>query len=99
MCINTIHRIGLIHKLSIDSHLLKKSVQCNVLLNNCKQNIMSLSLLVGMTVIELVSSKRYKLACASIEDSDQPAHQCSLIRVNVEVLIVAKGPTFLQVEN
>ena len=28
-----------------------------------------------------VSSKRYKLACAPIEDSDQPAHARSLIRV------------------
>ena len=30
---------------------------------------------------EPVSSKRYKLACAHIEDSDQPAHPRSLIRV------------------
>ena len=28
-----------------------------------------------------MSSKRYKLACALIEDSDQPVHQHSLIRV------------------
>ena len=27
------------------------------------------------------SSKRYKLACSPIKDSDQPAHSCSLIRV------------------
>ena len=30
---------------------------------------------------ELVSSKRYKLACAPIKDSDQPALLRSLIRV------------------
>ena len=28
---------------------------------------------------ESVSSKRYKLACAPIEESDQPAHSHSLI--------------------
>ena len=50
LCINPIHRKGLIHKLSIDSHLLKWSVQVNVLLNDCKQNTTSLSLLVGTAV-------------------------------------------------
>ena len=30
---------------------------------------------------EPVSCLRYKLACALIEDSDQPAHSCSLFRV------------------
>ena len=30
------------------------SVQVNVLLNNCKQNIMSLSLLVGTTVVHVI---------------------------------------------
>ena len=50
LCINPIQRIGLIHKLSIDSCKLKWSVQVNVLLNNCKQNITSLSLLVGTIV-------------------------------------------------
>ena len=45
--INPIRRIGLIHKRSFNS----RSVQVNVLLNNCKQNIWSLSLLVGTTVI------------------------------------------------
>ena len=50
LCINPIRRIGLIHKGSIDSRLLKWSVQVNVLLNNCKQNITSLSLLVCTTV-------------------------------------------------
>ena len=44
LCINPIRRIGLIHKRSIDSHWLKWSVQVNVLLNNCKQNTISLSL-------------------------------------------------------
>ena len=37
LCINPIHRIGLIHKSSIDSRKLKWTVQVNVLLNNCKQ--------------------------------------------------------------
>ena len=38
-----------------------------------------------------VSSERYKLACASAEDSDQPAHPRSLIRVFGGRLCVAKG--------
>ena len=45
-----IRRIGLIHKLSLDSRKLIWSAQVNVLLNNCKQNITQLSLLVGTTV-------------------------------------------------
>ena len=50
LCINHIHRIRLIHKLSLDSRKLKWSAQVNVLLNNCKQNITALSLLVGTTI-------------------------------------------------
>ena len=50
LCINLIRRIGLIHKRSIDSRKEKWSVQVNVSLNNCKQTITSLSLLVGTTV-------------------------------------------------
>ena len=50
LCINPIHRIGLIHKWAIDSHMLKWSVHVSVLLSNCKQSITSLSLLVGTTV-------------------------------------------------
>ena len=50
--INPIRRIGLIHKCSLDSRWLKWIVQVNVLLNNCKQTISSLSLLVGTTVVE-----------------------------------------------
>ena len=38
-----------------------------------------------------VSSKRYKLACASAEDSDQPVHPRSLIRVFGGRLCVAKS--------
>ena len=38
LCIYPIRRIGLIHKLSLDSRKLKLSAQVNVLLNNCKQN-------------------------------------------------------------
>ena len=58
LCINPILWIGLIHKLSIDSRLVKWGVQVNILLNNCKQNITSLSLLVGATLGEclLISS-------------------------------------------
>ena len=48
--INPIRRIGLVHKRSLDSRWLKWIVQVNVLLNNCKQRITSLSLLVGTTV-------------------------------------------------
>ena len=35
----------------------------------------------GKLSSEPASSKRYKLACAPMEDSDQPAHPHSLIRV------------------
>ena len=49
--INPICRIGLIHKRSHDSRYLKLSVQVNVFLNNCKQNISTQSLLVGTTVV------------------------------------------------
>ena len=37
LCINPIRWIGLIHNLSLDSHMLKWYVQVNVLLNNCIQ--------------------------------------------------------------
>ena len=50
LCINPIHRKGFIHKRSMDSHWLRWSVQVNVLLGNCRQGMMSLSLLVGTTV-------------------------------------------------
>ena len=50
LCINPIRRIGLILKGSIDSWKLKWNVQVNVLLNNCKQNTISLSLLPGRAV-------------------------------------------------
>ena len=52
--INLIRRIGLIHKCSLDSRWLKWIVQVNVLLNNCKQTISSLSLLVGTPVESLI---------------------------------------------
>ena len=47
---------------------------------------------------EAVSTKRYKLACAPMEDSDQTAHLCSLIRVFDGPLSVANGSTFLHLE-
>ena len=50
LCTNPNPRKGLIYNLSIDSQQLKLSVQVNVLLNNCKQNTTSLSLLAGRTV-------------------------------------------------
>ena len=50
LCINPIHRIGLIHKWSIDSLMLKWSVHVSVLLSNCKHSITSLSLLAGRTL-------------------------------------------------
>ena len=52
--INPIRRIGLIHKWSIDSRWLKWSVYVSDLLNNCKQSITSLSLLVGTKVLASV---------------------------------------------
>ena len=53
------------------------------------------------TITELVSNKRYKLACAPIEDSDQPAHPHSLIRVFADRSMGKPCPTcfFFQVEN
>ena len=48
------------------------------------------------------SSKRYKLACAPIEDSGQPAHPRSLIRVLRRLSMGTKDPTLatcLQAEN
>ena len=44
---------------------------------------------------ETVSSNRYKLACAPIEDSDQLAHLWSHQSLR-DALLVAKGPMFLQ---
>ena len=41
-----------------------------------------------MKSFKMVSSKRYELTFALIEDSDQPAHLMA-------ALWVAKGPTFL----
>ena len=55
--INPIRRIGLIHKCSLDLRWLKWIVQVNVLLNNCKQRITSLSLLVGTTIANNCSQK------------------------------------------
>ena len=52
LCIDPIRRIGLVHKWPFDSRKLKWSVQVNVLLNNCKHNITSLSPLVGTTVMD-----------------------------------------------
>ena len=48
---------------------------------------------------ERVLGKRYKLACAPIEDTDQPAHPHSLIRDYDGHSMVAKGRAFLQAEN
>ena len=50
LCIDPIHRIGLIHRRSIVSHWLGWRGQVNVLLDNCRRNSTSLSLLVGTTV-------------------------------------------------
>ena len=55
--INPIRRIGLIHTWSVDSRYLKLIVKVNVLLNNCKQNTTSLSLLVGIIVPRLSLTK------------------------------------------
>ena len=55
--INPIRKIGLIHTWSVDSRYLKLIVKVNVLLNNCKQNTTSLSLLVGIIVPRLSLTK------------------------------------------
>ena len=47
---------------------------------------------------ELIS-KRYKLACAPIKDTDQTSSPHSLSRVLMGALWVDKGPMFLQMEN
>ena len=46
------------------------------------------------TVIEPPHDKTNKMACAPTEDSDQPGHLPSLIRVLDCVQWVAKGPSF-----
>ena len=57
LCINPIRRIELhvIHRLSIDSRKQKWSAEVNVSLNNGKQNITLLSLLVCTTVLSHLS--------------------------------------------
>ena len=52
-CINPIRRIGLIHERSTDSCCPKWSVQVNISLNNCKENMTSLSLLADRTIAHL----------------------------------------------
>ena len=82
LCINTIHRIGLIHKWSIDSSMLKWSVHISVLLSNCKQSITLLSLLVGTTVnaspLSLSQLKIKLFTCMNSEGSSRAfaAHIC-----------------------
>ena len=58
LCINPIRRIGLIHKWSINSRLLKWGVHVSVLFSNGKQSIASLSFLVG-TIVTLSSLARW----------------------------------------
>ena len=50
---------------------------------------------------EPVSNKRYKLACVSIEDSDQPMYSCSLIKVYNRCSMVtgSQGSNLFQTEN
>ena len=52
------------------------------------------------TLYELLSSKSYKLVCARIEDTDQPAHSRSLSSVYDQrcMSIQVKGPTFFRVK-
>ena len=47
-----------------------------------------------VSIFEPVSSKRYKLACAHIENSEQPAHPCNLIRVFDGRSMGSKGAYF-----
>ena len=46
-----------------------------------------------------VSKEMCKLVCAHIEDSDQPAHTRSLIRVLIGARRVAMGPRCLHTDN
>ena len=48
---------------------------------------------------ELVYNKRYKLACTPMEESEEHAHLCSLVRAFDGALWVAKGSMFLHAEN
>ena len=52
----------------------------------------------AISIHEPVTSKIYKLACAPIEHSDQPAHPSSLIRVFDGSSLKSWGSNFLQVE-
>ena len=72
VCINPIHRIGLIHKWSIHLRQLKWSVHVSVLFRNCKQCIKSLSLLAGTTVpwlslIQQTAEARDRTSTASLQ--------------------------------
>ena len=53
----------------------------------------------GRTLIEPGHDKTNKLACATFEDSDQPGHPPSLIRVFAVRWKVAKDPCFLHADS
>ena len=103
-CINPIHRIGLIHKWSIDLRKLKWSVHVSILLSNCKQSITSLSHLVDTTVMlikvnddtpwktyELVHDILVLIVSASNKGAIEPS------RIIVPRHVIANNVVFLQV--
>ena len=69
-------------------------------MNECLLDLTSLlSIFALFTLIERVFSKRYKVSCVPIKDSDQTAHLRSLIRVFDERSGERCHPKFLQAEN
>ena len=58
------------------------------------QNYAACKELKNAAIRAIFCSKMYNLSCAPIEDSDQPAHPYSLIRVSELALWVAYVPTF-----
>ena len=55
---------------------------------------------VNMTSFKQVYSKRYKLACGPIEDTDQPTSvQSDQSPMDALWVYIAMGPTFLQAKN
>ena len=55
--------------------------------------------MVSFSRLFMNTRKPNKMTCATIEDSDQPGHPPSLIRVLAGALWVVKDPYFLQVDS
>ena len=63
-------------------------------------NIMTVSwIFFAVSLIEPPHDKTNKIACAPSEDSDQPGHPPSLIRVFAVRSVIAKDPSFLHADS